>query len=316
MRQLFAMLGGWFFARGDARTAAALRVVFCAVYLAMLWDMHPVLHLLCGHGGVYGTLEASPFDMSAPQFFLFRHDTHGELELFFWLSVLVSTAGMFGLATRVTIPLTYLSMFLLQERGPFFIFGADLVMRTAAIWLLFLPCGRMWSLDAALRARRGRPPRDREIELWPVRAIQIQVILIYLITGLLKLRSPSWQDGSAVYYAIQVGDVMPDMAFPWMLEQRWLMALLDYGTLLVELTMPVMLLYRPLRRWAFIAGTAMHTGIDLLMSIRFFSPAMYMGYLAFIDGQDWDRWSGTRSGRALARWWQRLTRRFRAAAAS
>lgn len=289
MREFLARLGQWFFARGDARTAAAVRIAFCGLYLAVLWDFYPVLHLLLGHAGLFGTLEPFPHDMSGPQFLLFRHDSPAELELFLWASVAVATAAMVGLWTRVTVALTFVSMVLLQERGPFVIFGADLVMRCVGLWLLFLASGRTWAVDAWLRARRGAPG-PAPIELWPLRAIQVQIALVYLITGLLKLRAPPWQDGSAVYYALQVGDVGSDPVLPWLFEQRAVLAGLNYGTLVIELTIPMMLLYRPLRRWGVFLGVSMHAGIALLMSIRFFGLAMFTGYLAFIEAEDWDRW--------------------------
>lgn len=289
MREFLTRIGAWFFARGDARTAAAVRIAFAAIYLAMLWDLYPLLHLLLGHGGVFGTLEAFPYELSGPQFLLFRHDTPLELELFFWASVVVTTAALVGVWTRVSVVLAYVSMFLLQERGPFIVFGADLVMRCVGLWLLCLSSGRVWSVDAWLRGRRGKAVA-REIELWPLRAIQVQVALVYLVTGLLKLRAPPWQDGSAVYYALQVGDVGVDPVLPWIFEQRALMAALDYGTLVIELAIPFMFLYRPLRLWAVVLGVAMHAGIALLMSIRFFGAAMFMGYLAFAEADDWERW--------------------------
>lgn len=298
MREFLGRLGAWFFARGDARTAAAVRIAFCAVYLAMLWDIYPLLHLLLGHGGVFGTLEPFPYDLAGPQYFLFRHDTPLELELFFWTSTAVTLAALVGFGTRVSVALAYASMFLLQERGPFIVFGADLVMRCVGLWLIFLSCGRVWSVDAWLRRRRGRA-KVAEIELWPLRAIQLQVALVYLVTGLLKLRAPPWQDGSAVYYALQVGDVGVDPVIPWIFEQRALMAALDYGTLAIELAIPFMFLYRPLLPWAVFFGAAMHAGIALLMSIRFFGAAMFTGYLAFAEATDWDR----------ARAWLRRIRR-------
>ncbi|MCA9692128.1 MAG: HTTM domain-containing protein [Myxococcales bacterium] len=302
MRELLALLSRWFFVRGDPRTAAALRIAYCGVYLCMLWDFYPVMGLLFGDGGLFGTLEPFPYDISEWQFFLFHHDSRPELAAWFWGSVALALAGALGLCTRLSVLLTYLSVIVFQERGPFMIFGADLVMRCVGLWIVLVDGGRVWSIDAALRRRRGAPPPG-EIELWPVRAIQIQVVLVYLITGLLKLRAPPWQEGSAVYYALQVGNMLKGQSHAWLLSQRGLLAALDYGVLVIELALPLCLLYRPLRRWGVLMGVAMHTGIDLLMSIRFFSLTMYMGYLAFLDDDDWRRLRSDESwiGRLRAR---------------
>jgi hypothetical protein len=179
-------------------------------------------------------------------------------------------------------------MFLFRERGPFITFGADLVMNCVGLWMLFLDSGRVWSVDAWLRRRRGVSP-PAMVELWPARAIQIQIALIYLVTGLVKIHTQPWQDGSAVYYSLHVGNVLKGQAPSWVLGQRAILVAMNYGTLAIELTAPFMFFYRPLRNWAFVGCAAMHTGIDVLMSIRFFSMAMYMGFLAFLDRADWDR---------------------------
>lgn len=279
-------LCNWFFASGDPRTAAALRIGWCALYLAVLWDFHPVMDLLFGHAGLLGTLEPSPTDLSGPQHLLFRHDSPAELEAFFWGSVLVATCGLLGLFTRISLPLTFVSMVLFQERGPYMIFGADLVMRCVGLWVLFLDSGSAWSLDAR---RSGRQVPTR-IEHWPVKAIQIQIALIYLVTALLKLQTESWLEGDAVYFAIQVGNVWKGRPDSFLLGFPWALVAMNYGTLLIELCVPFMLFYRPLRVWGLLAAFMMHTGIDLFMSIRFFSLAMYVGFLAFMDDEDWTRW--------------------------
>lgn len=286
MSEFLRTLSGWFFAQGDPRTAAVLRIAFCGLYLAVLWDFHPVMDLLFGHAGLLGTLEAYPFDLSGPQYLLFQHDSPLELEVFFWGSVLVATCGLLGLFTRISLALTFVSMVLFQERGPYMIFGADLVMRCVGLWILFLDSGSVWSLDA----RRSGRSVPTSVEHWPVKAIQIQIALVYLVTGILKLQTDPWQDGHAVYFAIQVGNVWKGRPDAFILDFPWVLVAMNYVTLLTELCVPFMLFYRPLRFWAFAAVFMMHSGIDLFMSIRFFSAAMYVGLLAFLDHGDWNGW--------------------------
>lgn len=289
MREFLRALGSWFFARGDPRTAALLRIAFCGLYLLVLWDFYPAMPLLFGHSGLFGTLEPFPYDLSSPRLLLFNHDSPLELQIWFWSSVAVTVFAFLGFATRITVPLTFASMVLFQERDPFMIFGADLVMRCVGFWLLFLSCGRVWSLDWWMLRSRGNVGAS-EIELWPVKAIQIQVALVYLVTGLVKWNTAAWQEGSAVYYALQVGNVFKGHAPSWVMNHRELLAAMNYGTLVLECSIPFMMFYRPLRVWAVAAAVLLHTGIDLFMSIRFFSPAMYVGFLSLIDDKDWNGW--------------------------
>jgi hypothetical protein len=284
MRQL----GRWLFELGDARTAAALRIGLCGWYLLVLWDFHPAMPLLFGHAGLFGTLEPFPYKLSGFQYLLYIHNSDIDLNIWFWSSVLVAALGLFGLFSRLSVLLTFLSMILFRERGPFITFGADLVMNCIGFWVLFLNCGRVWSIDSLLRSPAASDG-GRPIEFWPVKAIQIQVAMVYLVTGIAKLPTQPWQDGSAVYYAIQVGSVFKGHPPSWIVSHHHALLLMTYATLAIEISIPFLLFYRPTRFWAILAGFAMHSGIDLFMSIRFFSLAMYVGYLSYIDRSDWNR---------------------------
>ena len=277
MKALFRDLSHWFFQSCDARVAAGMRIGFCLTYLLMLWDIRPVLQLLFGHAGLYGTLEPYPFSLDRFQYLLYRYDSPLGLELWFWGSVLAAVGGMLGVWPRLTLPLTYLSMLLFRERGPFITFGADLVLNCIGLFVLFLDTGRAWTIRHS-----GAPART--VEGWPLRAIQVQMALIYLVTGLAKLQTVPWQDGSAVYYALHVGSVTKTLPPDFILGNRLLLVLMTYGTLVIELSVPFILLaYKPLRYHAIAACVALHSGIDLLMSIRFFSLVMYVGLWSFVS---------------------------------
>jgi hypothetical protein len=285
MRQLWRDLSRWFFALGDARTAAVLRIGFCLSSLLIWVDFYPVMPLLFGHAGLFGTFDPYPFNLSGPQHFLFRHDSPWELQVWIWISLLAAFFGIIGLFSRTMVALCFFSMILFNERGPFITFGADLVLHCIGFWLLFLRTGDSWSVDAW--RRRRRQPVIQEIEGWPIKAVQIQVALVYFVTGFLKLGTIPWRDGSAVYYSLNVGNVIKEAPPAWLTQHRSLLGLGNYATITIEILSPLLLLYRPARLWAVGALVLLHTVIDCLMSIRFFSLVMYVGLLAFIDRQDW-----------------------------
>src|SRR3978361_1459592 len=110
MKTLVRDLNAWFFGTTDPRLAALLRFGFCGTFLSMLWDFYPVMHLLFGHGGLYGTLEKFPFPIIGIQFLLFRFNTDAALETWFWGSIVVGSLGLIGLGSRVSLLLTYISM--------------------------------------------------------------------------------------------------------------------------------------------------------------------------------------------------------------
>ncbi len=284
---MWTQLSDWFFQREDARSAAAVRIAFCATYLLMLCDFYPVMPLLFGRRGLFGTMEPLAYSLHGWRYLLFAYDSPPALEAWFWLSVLAASCGIAGFKSRLSVAATFLSMLLFRERGPYITFGADLVLNCIGILLLFSNCGRKWSIDGLL-AKPRRTDAIVEIENWPIKAIQLQIALIYIVTGLKKIQTTPWQDGSAVYYAMHVGSVLKGKSESPILHHHALMASLTYFTLLMELGFPVLVFCRQTRWLALLSGLALHSGIDALMSIRFFSLTMYVGYLAFITRQDWD----------------------------
>jgi hypothetical protein len=55
-----------------------------------------------------------------------------------------------------------------------------------------------------------------------------------------------------------------------------------WGTLLLEFSIGILVWNRRLRPWVLGVGVLMHTGIMATMAVGFFSPSMFVLYLAFI----------------------------------
>jgi hypothetical protein len=241
---------------------------------------------MLGHEGLYGTMNPGVRRSNGPLDFLYGHDSPGELEVFYFTYVAVAACVLLGFVSRVSVPLLLLFHTFVGERNPYYSYGADAVFQHTVFWMMFLNTGRVWSVDAWLACRQVRaPPTD--VELWPLKCIQIQVALIYLYTGYFKVQSEVWADGSAIWYAIQ-GFGLDTALTPWLLENRWLIPPLTYASLLFELSFPfgVFTSYRYLFLFG---GVLFHLGIDLFMMIRFFSFVMLVSYLAYVEPEHWLR---------------------------
>jgi Vitamin K-dependent gamma-carboxylase len=143
---------------------------------------------------------------------------------------------------------------------------------------MLAPIGRRWALDA-----RRKPARTTQVTLWPLRLLQIQLSIIYIAAVWAKLRSPGpWNDGTAVGYALQMGDLQR-FALPEQLSTSVLVAgALTYGTLALELALGVLVWNQRLRPWVLLAGVSLHVGIDLTIRVGWFSWVMILLYLAFV----------------------------------
>jgi hypothetical protein len=195
----------------------------------------------------------------------------------------VSACVTVGLASRVSTGASLVLLVLLHRRNPFMLYGADGVLLHVGLWLAFLPSGRVLALDRLIAARLGRPAR-RTISLWPLKALQVQMALIYFSAAVAKIGTEPWRDGSAVYYALT--STGSDL-FPRVLEWKLALALLTYATIAIELAFPVLVFSPPTRWLALGLAVTLQVGIDVLMSIRLFGPVMYVGLLSFVRPSEW-----------------------------
>ncbi len=245
----------------------------------------------------FSLMDALPYPWMATAFFLA------------WIFVLVLL--LVGYRTRLMAILNAVMIVSIHERNLYVLNGADTVFRVLSLWSIFLPLGQYYSLDA-LRERFGRyrtsrhlgdlraPDAPRTGYAFPLRIAQLQIALVYLFTGLLKLPGgPSaWARGEALYYALQLksltlptGDWLlataPDIGLRW----------IDYQTLFTELAF-LLLVFSPffqplLRLLALALGVMLHGGIAATMSISNFSMVMIASYLLFCEPR-WVAWIGAR----------------------
>ena len=202
------------------------------------------------------------------------------------LVVLLAASGclVLGYRTRAAAALVFLGMLALQRRNPFVFDSGDALLRITALYLALAPAGAALSLDRARRARE----RFWEFPLrapWALRLLQVQLSVLYLATAWTKLRGATWRDGTAVSYALRVGD-LSRFPVPHFVTDSVLVAnLMTYGTVALELALGILVWNRRARPWVLGLGIALHLGVEYSMRVGFFTLAMLVLYLAFVPSE-------------------------------
>ena len=111
----------------------------------------------------------------------------------------------------------------------------------------------------------------------------VQVCWIYFSAATYKT-GDAWVDGTAVYYVTQLTEFQ---TFPWLNgllgSSAIIVALLTFGSVLVQLFFPALIIH-PYSRAVALAGIlAFHLGIGILMNILWFSLAMVAIDAALVD---------------------------------
>ena len=292
----------FWFGQVDSRPLSVFRVFFAALlvkdalyHLALADDFFsdtgyvPRSALLEGlaRADRFSLMDAMPYGWMAVAFFAL------------WAGV--AFCLLLGYRTRLMALLNFVLMLSVHERNIYVLNGADTVMRVVSFWVLFLPIGRHYSLDA-LRSRcanyaRSRRLRDLRVEAavpttftFPLRALQLQIAMIYLFSGMARLPVEAWRTGDALFYALQLKSLtLPGGDFLLAASPLWLLRAFSHFMLLAEIMFPLLLfapLAQPLLRAMGLALAALlHLSIAATMSVPNFSPVMLISCLVFCEAR-------------------------------
>ncbi len=141
--------------------------------------------------------------------------------------------------------------------------GGDNVARLVLTYMVFaLPAGR----DA----------RNQSLAVWfhniAILAIGLQIGVVYLTSGVLKLTGERWSNGTALYTISQV-EWFSNPHFRAFFKNPTFTAVATYSTVFFQIWFPVAVVTRLKPLWL-IVGIGMHVGIALFMGLICFSMAM------------------------------------------
>jgi hypothetical protein len=281
LRRAAGSWNGFWFTPSPATPLAFVRIAFGLVVTA--WTLS-----LRGDGdfGAFfqhdGILPATNWHAAPSLVSLLRiWDGDGATTIVFLLLLVSSILLTLGLFTRVAALAVFIGIMSFERRNPFLFNSGDGLLRLLALYLVFAPSGAYLSLD--------RWRRDRE-HFWEVplassfalRLMQIQLSALYIGSVWAKLSGGSWNDGTAVSYALRTGD-LHRFGLPGFLSTSLLMSNLEtFGTLAIESALAFLVWNRRLRPWVLGAGVILHLAISYGIRVGFFSLGIFTLYLAFL----------------------------------
>lgn len=156
------------------------------------------------------------------------------------------------------------------------------------LWMIFMPLGQTWGLDARRRGALTSLPR------WMGDALRLQVACVYVFAALAKFNTDWLFDAQPLTIWLAARTDLP--GFGAWLDTPGLAHVMSWGGFLYDLTIVGWLSWRPTRRFAFAAVIGFHTAVGLLFNIGMFPWIMGAAATLFF-ASDWPRrlpWSGTR----------------------
>jgi hypothetical protein len=261
-----AWLRFWFRPEPTA-TLAVVRIAYGLVVSLWAASHAPDLHTFYASSGVSGLGPGGGSELAVTGVYL---------------SLIVgSVCLMLGLHARLSAAIVFLAVLWFQRRNPWIFNAGDRLLANMGFYLMLAPSGAAFSVDR-WRHHRGdfwtypfRAP-------WALRLVQIQVSLLYLSTVWEKLQGQSWPDGTAVSYALRIGQLARVEVPESLTDSMLLVNILTWSTLALELTLALFVWSGRLRPWVLGCGVIFHLCIELTMTVGFFGMAAMVAYLAFV----------------------------------
>jgi len=211
----------------------------------------------------------------------------------------LAAALTLGWRTRIVAPLLLICWVSLIESNPLYGDQSDNIFRILLIYLCFADLSGRWSLDARRRARGSSGPSWLRHRFTAARrnaamlatlfhnlavlAVAVQICIIYVASAMYKIQGDHWQDGTAVYYPMQVGHYRPWPFLNDLLTSNSFGVLaVTYFSVFIQLFFPLMLLRRTTRVLGLVGVLAMHMGIAVVMGLPFFSLFIMAGDQVFV----------------------------------
>jgi hypothetical protein len=296
----------WLYGSADPRSLGLFRIALGAVLTVDVASKFPEVAAHFSNAGWLPNHFALFRPMSDHLFSVyFAFGSPLEVKLLLSLHLLSCLLLLVGYRTKTMQLLVLLLTTSLNSRNILIENGGSVVLNILLVWSAFLPLGRRLSIDSFLVSLRARheateaalndrllPARDiRPVVSLAVTALILQWAAIYLFNTLHKNGAP-WRDGTAVHYFLQ-----QDRLITWF--GAWLrgvlplaaIKLLTFGTLLVEGSVPLLLLlpWRPqvTRMVAFGLVLLLHASIDSVLQLGSFSWAMPLVFLVLVPAEAW-----------------------------
>lgn len=234
------------------------------------------------------------------------------------LQLLAAVGLCLGWQTRAMTLVSWLFLISVHSRNPMVLNGGDIYLRVILFWMLFLPWGERWSLDA----KAGRS----DLRLWTpsvgsdgvsVRslaglAVLIQISCVYWFAAIPK-SDPSWTTSyTATNLALMLDTFITPLGM-FVRETFWdWLPMMTFLVIFWEFFGPFLFFFpfdRGQVRTAAIFGfAAMHTGFGLCMKLGFFAWIGICMPLVLLPAWFWERrplqrfagWLDARLGPPLA----------------
>ncbi|WP_255150264.1 HTTM domain-containing protein [Halorarius halobius] len=201
--------------------------------------------------------------------------------LLFALTALVAVALVAGVHSRAAAVVAFVLVVSLHLRNPPLLNAGDSLLRRLLLWGSLVPLGARWGYDAA--------GTDERVLSVATVGLYLQVLAVYVVNAVLKLRGDAWHAGTAVRYVFGV-DALTVGLGDLLAGQATLLTVGAYAWLALLVASPLLLVTAGRAR-TLLVGALVGGHLFMLATLRLgvFPLVSVVSLLPFLPASVWDR---------------------------
>ena len=287
--------------RHARRGAAAVRIGTGLAVLGLLLANFTTRDVWVGQASVWA--EPARSISTFPELALLRGVSGDILTVVYVVTLLAALAFTVGWRTKAANVVTYVGFIAIVAQNPVVGVQGDNLLRLTLLWLLLMRTADHWSFDARRKDALARGDADAkayEADVLPawvsnvlhnagLAALAIQTMLAYTAAGLDKISQDIWQNGTALYFTLQLPESRPYPALSDLLSSsEAVLALLTYLIVITQLFFAPLLISRYSR--PVVIGAAVV--VSVLFAVLFAAPWSQLAVIAvtvlFVSESTWE----------------------------
>ena len=275
----------------DTLSVSCFRFCFCSILLLMYLIRFFDIRLFFYESGLMEGSSAKALQKIINKDMAFDFIISSDMWLYslYLLFIIILFLMAIGLANRFVSLVAFVLHLVFLQRNPSIVFGADVIVSFWLFYLIFANAYKQiqWA-HYFLHRRKGlisdRAEKGDWLNTMALRFGQIQLCVMYMFSGMEKLKNQAWWDGTAVWEALAFYDLAL-VDFSFLLSYPVLSVGLTVFIVLFEIYFPVLVWTSKLRNLCLLAGLALHLGMALSLNLWFFSLMVLSSYILFIPSE-------------------------------
>jgi hypothetical protein len=206
------------------------------------------------------------------------------MKAYFYSLIAASLCLLIGFATRFSAGYLCLGLISMQNHCAAYANGGDNLMHFATLFLTFSAAGNYLAVDQIIQTKKNQDNETIGMATWALRMMQLQLAVVYANSFFSKMISPTWYDGSAVYYTMHYEELYHLPAFG-IFDNILICRILGWLTLLIEGSMCSLVWIPRFRYYVLGAAALLHLGMNFALNLPVFEFVFIASLIVFVPGE-------------------------------